>query len=78
VAEPTKFATAGQRLLAALMSYEAGEQGVDRILEQSLDFPINPLWDELAMKLLDEIRRQMVDAANLPSDPAQNGCPRHQ
>ena len=76
--EPKKFATAGQRLLAALMSYAAGEQGVDRILEQYRDFAINPLWDELAMKLLEEIRRQMQEGPSLIPDPAENRFPRHQ
>lgn len=68
MAKARSFPSAGRRLLAALISYQAGHAGVDRILKQYAHVKIRPEWDELAMKLLAEINRA-TESGRAPEPP---------
>ena len=64
------FPSAGRRLLAALISYQAGHAGVDRLLKQYESIEISPGWDELAMKLLEQLNARRGGAApRIPEPP---------
>lgn len=68
MAKAKSFPSAGRRLLAALISYQAGHSGVDRILKQYAHLKIKPEWNELAMKLLAEIN-QATASGRAPEPP---------
>lgn len=63
-----KILQTGQRLLAALISYQVGHAGVDSILKRYANVKIKPEWDELAMKLLAEIN-QATASGRTPEPP---------
>lgn len=62
MAKSKSLPTPGHRLLAALLSFQQGHVGVDRMLKQFADAKIQPAWEILAMRLLFDINKQ-VDAA---------------
>jgi hypothetical protein len=56
------FPTLGQRVLAALVSYQMGHVGVDRILKENyVDSPTSPLWEDKCLEML----RELVNATSL-------------
>ena len=69
MAKPKSLPSAGHRLLAALLSYQQGHAGVDRLLKQFSHVKIQPAWDVLAMRLLLDINKQadaVFDTAKVP------------
>lgn len=51
------FPSAGRRLAAALISYQIGHAGVDRVLKQYRDKKVNPWWEKKAQELIAEMMR---------------------
>jgi len=69
MAKPKSLPSSGHRLPAALLSYQQGHAGVDRLLKQFDHVKIQPAWDVLAMRLLLDINRQVdadFDTAKVP------------
>jgi hypothetical protein len=62
MAKPKSLPSPGHRVLAALLSYQQGHAGVDRLLKQFAQVRIQPAWEVLALRLLLDINKQ-VDAA---------------
>lgn len=60
--KPKAIISPGHRLLSALLSYQQGHVGVDRLLKHYAHVQIHPSWDILAIRILREINEQ-VDAA---------------
>lgn len=56
----TSFPTLGQRLLAAIVSYQLGHVGVDRVLRDYSDGPVESWWEEKGM----ELARRLVTATH--------------
>ena len=54
------FPTLGQRLLAAIVSYQLGHVGVDRVLRDYPDGPVDSWWEEKGM----ELARRLVSATH--------------
>lgn len=49
------FPSAGRRLAAALISYQIGHAGVDRVMKQYMNKKLNPWWEKKAQELLKEM-----------------------
>jgi hypothetical protein len=61
------FPSAGRRLAAALISYQIGHAGVDRVLKQQSDKKINQWWEKRAQELI----REMLDKRIFIPPPPQ-------
>jgi hypothetical protein len=63
------FPSAGRRLAAALMSYQIGHAGVDRVLRQTRKKNIDPWWEQKAQELIEEMLAKKIFVLAPPQTP---------
>jgi hypothetical protein len=63
------FPSAGRRLAAALISYQIGHAGVDRVLKQHMDKKVNPWWEKKAQELIREMMTKNIFTPPPPQSP---------
>ena len=63
------FPSAGRRLAAALISYQIGHAGVDRVLKQYGDKKVNPWWEKKAQALIREMLQKNIFVPPPPQTP---------
>jgi hypothetical protein len=63
------FPSAGRRLAAALISYQIGHSGVDRVLKQYSDKKVDPWWEKKAQELLREMNNRKLFVPPPPQTP---------
>ena len=63
------FPSAGRRLAAALISYQIGHAGVDRVLKQYGHAKINPWWEAKAQQLIKEMLNKKIFVLPPPQTP---------
>jgi len=66
---PQSFPSAGRRLAAALISYQIGHTGVDRVLKQYGDKKVDPWWEKKAQELLREMNNRKLFIPPPPQTP---------
>jgi len=63
------FPSLGARIAAALVSYQLGHAGVDRVLKQYANVKIDPWWEDVGRALQQEVVKRTENS--LPDPPSR-------
>jgi hypothetical protein len=61
------FPSLGARIAAAIVSYQLGHAGVDRLLKQYADVKLDPWWEKVGRELQEKMVKIKISLPDTPT-----------